>query len=598
MIRPIRTLTKALGTTFTRWQIRTGSEDAKRRHRAEQLASTLLSEFHRLGFTRRVAAGKKKTRRQRVCFEEPLLLTHDELWCPIDLRRLPTGVRTDDLRDDAVLRSLEDRCGAAVRPDYLPNGKLCFVVRIRGAKFPESFSINAFKMPPEAPMLAFPLGMDADGEHASADIADLKHLLIVGATGSGKTTLIHALLYTLIARNSDQDLELWLIDLKNGAELGRYDALLNTKSNPRGMVRQLAHEPDKAIDVLNLALKEIQRRNDLMRQFSASNLDDLAHLSGQRLRRIVVVVDEIAMLMLNRDKIGKYSTGSWAENLMTRIASLGRSAGVHLVIASQMLQKDVLSGMILANFENRIAFSCADWRKSQLAIETSEADGLPVGRAIFRREGKTKEVQTCLITPQQTRLEIERIRRHGPAGGLGEDEAATTFIRDAKLLLSVACERLGGEFSRAKLLKEDGVRGVISQERYAEIARRLEQDGVLDPGRSRQPRRVARGYFNRPQLLELLYAPNREGANGTPTADAPDARGWPAVGGDAAQQDAQEQGPAREGFAGRGLGSDSTCRVDDEGPEPDIGAAFGRLLGLDSPAPEPAAPEPPDELEE
>src|SRR5262249_34382111 len=152
------------------------------------------------------------------------------------------------------------------------------------------------------------------------------------------------------------------------AELGRYDALLSSKANPRGIVRHLAYEPEKAIDVLNLALKEIQRRNDLMRQHSASNIDDLARLSGQRLRRVVVIVDEIAMLMLNREKIGKYSVGSWAENLMTKIASLGRSAGVHLVIASQMIQRDVLSGLILANFENRIAFSCADWRKSQLAI--------------------------------------------------------------------------------------------------------------------------------------------------------------------------------------------------------------------------------------
>jgi hypothetical protein len=579
---------KLIGKQIGKLRLSLGGEEAKREREAQRLASTLLAEFHRLGFSRRVVSGKKKRKTQRVRYEEPLLLTPDELWCPIDLRRLPNGVHTDDLRDETVIHSLQDRCHVSVRPDYLATGKFCFVLRLRGATFPELFSINAFKLHPDSPMLSFPLGMDHDGEHSAADLSDLKHLLIVGATGGGKTTFLHTMLYFLISRNSDQDLELWLVDLKNGAELGRYDALRNTTTNPHGMVRHLAYAPDKAIDTLNLALKEIQRRNDLMRQHSASNIDDLAHLTGQRLRRIVLIVDEIAMLMLNRDKIGKYSTGSWAENLMTRIASLGRSAGIHLVIASQMIQRDVLSGMILANFENRVAFSCADWRKSQLAIETSEADGLPVGRAIFRREGKTAEYQTCLITPQQTRLEIDRIRRHGPSGGLGQHDEANTFVRDAKLLLTVACERLGGEFSRPKLLREEGVRGVISQERFNEIARRLEQDGVLDPARSRQGRRVARGYFNRPQLLDLLYSPNgdpargqeanSEAANSTPTAHAPDARCFPTDGTVDSHQEAPKSTRRDEAPAVRCLEDSTTHTAPGEQPDSDLLDPFKRLF--------------------
>lgn len=597
---PIKLISKPLGRQLGRLHLRIGGEDAQRRRNAQRLASTMLHEFSRLGFTSRTTPTRKKRGKLvRVRWEYPLLLTHDELWCPLDLKRLPSNVTTKALRQDDIIQSLEDRCNAAVRADYLANGKLCFVVRMHGATFPEKFGINAFKIDPEAPPLAFPLGMDHQGEHCIGDLTNLKHLLIVGATGGGKTTFLHAMLYTLISRNSDQDLELWLVDMKNGAELGRYDVLLWGKSNPHGMVRHLAYEPEKAIDVLNQALKEIQRRNDLMRQHSASNLDDLAHLTGQRLRRIVVVVDEIAMLMLNRDKIGKYSIGSWAENLMTRIASLGRSAGVHLVIASQMIQKDVLSGLILANFENRIAFSCADWRKSQLAIESSEADGLPIGRAIFRHEGKTAEYQTCLITPQQTRLEIERIRRHGPAGGLGQHDEADKFVRDAKLLLSLACERLGGEFSRPKLAALDGVKGVISLERFNEIARRLEQDGVLDPSRSRQGRRVARGYFNRPHLLDVLYGPDRipdansetdpesansEGANSTQTANAPEVRCLPDDEGGLAHQDEQNHDRDSDGFAVRCLENPPTPGAPAEDLDLDLPPAFGQLFDeLDQP---------------
>ncbi|NJO83348.1 MAG: hypothetical protein HC828_11355 [Blastochloris sp.] len=518
-------------------------------------------------------------------------MSHDELWCPVDLRRLPQGIKTDDLRDESVIRSIEDRVNAAVRIDYLANGKLCYVVRMRGSKFPEVFSINSFKMQPDAPALAFPLGLNHEGDHRYGDITDVKHLLLIGATGGGKTTFIHAMLYNLITRNSDQDLELWLIDLKAGAELGRYAALKSSKLNPRGIVRHMAYEPESAIDTLNLGLKEIQRRNGLMRQHSASNLDDLMHITGMQLRRIVMVVDEIAILMLNRNRIGKHSVGSWAENLMTQIASLGRSAGVHLVIATQMIQKEVLSGMILANFENRIAFSVADWRKSQLAIETSEADGLPVGRMIFRREGKTAEYQTCLITPQQTRLEIERIRRHGPTGGLGHQEESNKFIRDAKLLLAVSCERLNGEFSRSKLLQEENIKGVISIHSFNEIARRLEQDGVLEAGKSRQGRRVTRGYFNRPQLLDILYQLNNEPetaisepAISTRSANAPEVRGSEDLSSAVGHQNGQNQDSDSDRFAVRSLDDSPTCPPEPEDADFPIPDSFKRALDeLDEP---------------
>ncbi len=571
---------------------RNAGERAKRRRQANRIASLMLSEFSRLGFSRRSEGTRKKKRKKKhIRWEYPLLMTHDEVWCPLDLKRLPYGVTTNMLRDEDVLQSLEDRCHVSIRVDYLANGKTCFVARLGGSKFPEKFSINAFKMPVDAPSLAFALGMNGDGEHSTGDLTDLKHLLVVGATGGGKTTFLHCLLYWLITRNSSQDLELWLIDMKNGAELGRYEALKASRLNPHGMVRHIAFEAKAAIDVLNLALQAIQQRNEEMRKHSASNIDDLAHLTGIRFPRIVVVIDEIVMLMLDKNKIGKYSTGSWAENLMTRIASLGRSAGVHLVISTQVIQKDVLTGMILANFENRICFSVADWRKSQLAIESSDADGLPVGRAILRREGQTSEYQTCLITPQQTRLELARIKREGPDGGLGQHDETARFVRDAKLLLSVACERMQGDFGRTKLLREDGVKGVISEQRFNEIAQRLERDGVLDPGRSNRSRRVARGYFGRPHLLDVLYV-----VHSSHTADphtAPTQQGTdddccaPAVWADSGDGDAENNTSENDDPAVCGV-EDNTTRSahDEEADEPEL----PRWKILDFPVELPDAP--------
>lgn len=523
---PFRPLTRAAARLFKRFAIRVelkiGGEEAKRRRDAQRLASGILSEFHRQGFTRRVVTGKRKARRARVRFEYPLLMTHDELWCPIDLRRLPAGVRSPELGEADVLQSIEDRIHAPVRIDYLANQKLCIVARLGGTRFPERFLINAFEMPPDAPTLAFPLGMNADGEHEVGDLIELKHLLVAGATGGGKTTFQHALISTLVARNTADDVELWLIDPKR-TEFALYRPLLGTKGKP-GIVRHIEVEPEKAIEILDQAFKEITRRNQLMERYGATNITDYEQSTGQRMKRIVLIVDEFAILTTDKNKIGKQTVGQWAQLLMTRIAALGRSAGVSIVVATQFVNKEVLSSPIRANFENRITFSCADWRQSQLVVESSEADGLPKGRAILRVEGKTKELQTCLISPRQVRLETGRIAEFGPDGGLGDQEENARFVKDAKILLVAACEQFAGEFVRAKLLALDGIRGVVSQERFNEIAQRLERDGVLDPGGPRKARRVALAFFNRPHMLDVLYGFTvGEAANRSPTVDMPHA---------------------------------------------------------------------------
>jgi energy-coupling factor transporter ATP-binding protein EcfA2 len=480
-----------------------------RRREARRLAKTVLHEYRRLGFSKAIVAKKGKRKWQHVQFEEPVLMTVDDLWMPIDLQRLPVGVKTNDLRDENVLKSLEDRLNRAVRYDQLANGKICLVVRVSGSKFPARVGIAQFSIPQDAHELTFVLGVDREGEKRFTDIETLKHLLVVGATGGGKTTLIHSMLYAFITRNSHDDIEIWLADMKAGAELGRYSQLAGTKKEP-GIVRHIAKDSEAAILMLDNALSEIMRRNKLMAQHNASNLADLRNLTGERLRRIVVIVDEFAMLMLDKNKFNTTTVGRMAENIITKIASLGRSAGVHLVIATQMINKEVISGMILANFENRIAFSVADWRKSQLVIETSEAVNLPPGRCIFKFGGKTEEFQAPYITPEQTRLEISRVARHGPVG-LGEDEEQGRFLREAKLLLSMAVKELDGKVTRNKLLQMEGIRGVISWERFAEITARLERDRVIEKyGGRGQGRRIVPVFHNNLALLDSMY--------GTPNA--------------------------------------------------------------------------------
>lgn len=482
------------------------SDKAKRRREALGIAKVVLHEFKRLGFSRSIVQKKGKKIWQHVRFEEPLLLTPDDLWMPIDLQRLPVGVKTSDLQEDTVIKSLEDRLGKNVRYDTLANKKVCLVIRTIKSKFPSRIGIAQFAIPEDSRELAFTLGLDREGFCRYSDLETITHLLIVGATGGGKSTFLHSMLYGFITRHTADDIEIWIADLKSGGELSRYKVLMGTKKEP-GIVRHLAKTGDQAILMLDQALAEMMRRNQLMEANGASNIDDLQQVAGIKLRRVVLIIDEFAMLMMNQNKINTVTIGRMAENLITQIASLGRSVGFHLVVATQFINSKVISGMILANFETRIAFSVADYRKSQLVIETSEADSLPRGRFIYREGGKTEEFQAPYISAEETRLEISRVRRHGPVG-LGENAEEERFLREAKLLIAMASEHLDGKFIRDKLLKLEGVRGVISYERFAEIANRLERDRILEHVNRKAGRRILPVFIKNPELLDAMYGSN------------------------------------------------------------------------------------------
>jgi hypothetical protein len=510
---PIRIVTRLVAN----YMLALGGERARRRRRAQRLASATLSEFQRLGFTRKVFT-KKRVRRQRVEFDYPLLLTRDELWCPIDHAKLPVGVRTPDLQEETVMQSLEDRLGCSVRVDYLypPTQKLCFIIRIKGASFPERFPISAVNLPANAPPFAFSIGMGEDGEQRCLDLARLPHLLIVGPTNKGKSTLVHNMLTTWVGRNGSEDVEIWLADHKGGVELNRYEAL-GTGRGRTGIIRRFSYRPVETIAMLQTALTEAERRLEILRRHNCSDLADLGRTTGVHLRPIVILIDEIFFLMLNKERIdpepgkgkkGGYTIRDWAEQLFAKIASAGRAPGVHLVIATQKIGKDVLTSTITANFESRIVFGTASMYESIYVLGNSSSVGLPKGRVIFRTEGgELSEYQTPWISPDQTRLIISRISRYGPDGGLGRADEARRFRDDAKLLIKVSCEQFEGEFSIRKMYQHEYVKGAIGKDRVEEMARRMERDGVLEPGGPRKPRRVSKGFFNRIHMLDTLYGP-------------------------------------------------------------------------------------------
>lgn len=496
------TLPRVWLDTLTRLLAR--DEQRKRLALAQRLATDLLRDLNRTFARERLARGRRR-RRQRINWIYPLILTADELWCPIDTSSLPAGVFTERLSAGDVVRSLCDHVRHEVRVDYLATRQICYVVRLRGQRWPAMINVTSAEIPPDAAPLVVPLGVDGEGNAVLADLADLKHLLVAGATGGGKTTLLNAILTTLASRNTPDQLELWLIDLKR-TEFALYRPLLGDRRR-RGVVRHIAVDPQTAIEVLDEAYREIVRRNSEMERLGVTNWRDLARLTESRLPAIVLVIDEYAILSTDGTKIGKQSVGQATTLLMTRIAALGRAAGVHIIAATQMVNSNIVSSTIRANFENRLSFSTADWRQSQLIVETSEADGLPPGRAILRREGRTSEIQCYYISPRQVKMEVARIAEFGP-DGTGDDDEQRRFVRDALLLVTAAARHMDGSCSRDRLLAMDGIRGIISWSRYDEIMARLERDGVVE--RRGRGRWLARMAAARPEVvIEALYSTRR-----------------------------------------------------------------------------------------
>jgi energy-coupling factor transporter ATP-binding protein EcfA2 len=455
----------------------------------------------------------KKDTVRYVTLAEPILLTREEVYCTIKSGSLPPNVKSPDLEKPEILQSLSDRVGTHVRLTRLPNRTLAYATRLSGSTFPATLPINSYKLPQDAPPLAIPLGVDADGTHSYVDLAKLPHVLVIGPTGKGKSTLIHTTLTTWIDRNSPEDMELWLADHKGGAELNRYTALM-PKRGGFGLVQRFSYEPASTIDFLIQAQREMRRRLELMRQHDVSDLADYMRTTGQTMRRIVIVIDEIVNLMLNREKVDKYTIGKYAEAIMVELASQGRAAGMHLLISTQVIKSDVLTSLIKANFESRISFGVADHWQSQTAIDDSRAVGLPIGRIILKQEGDYTEYQTPYITPQQVRLKIDRIARYGPEGGLGDANEAKRFRDDAALLIRVACEYFEGRLSRREILAHPEISGTIPRLRFEELCKRLQHDSLILPGSKKTPRMVSPLVQKNPGVVLTLYAPAEGGRGG------------------------------------------------------------------------------------
>lgn len=247
--------------------------------------------------------------------------------------------------------------------------------------------------------LPIAIGMSTDGRPIFGDLTAMPHLLVAGATGSGKSVFANTMIMSLLYRCTPQQLRLILIDPKM-LELNVFDGIPHLVSN-------VITQSHKATNALKWAVEEMERRYDRMAQTASKNIDSFNEkMKGpKKIPYIVVVVDELADLMMSGDRES-------VEISITRLAQKARAAGIHLVIATQRPSTDVITGLIKANIPSRLAFKVPSGVDSRTVLDTSGAECL-VGRgdSLMIRPGiPLQRIHGCFVSEEELIRVVKNVK--------------------------------------------------------------------------------------------------------------------------------------------------------------------------------------------
>ena len=272
------------------------------------------------------------------------------------------------------------------------------MVRVRDVIESQEFAQHPSK-------LAFAVGKDVSGEIIIVDIAKMPHLLIAGATGSGKSVCINSLIISLLYKSSPEEVKLLMIDPKV-VELGIYNGIPH-------LLIPVVTEPKKAAGALNWAVQEMVNRYKLFAEKAVRDIkgyNELVKKTGEQsiLPQIVIIIDELADLMM--------VAPNDVEDAICRLAQMARAAGMHLVIATQRPSVDVITGVIKANIPSRISFAVSSQIDSRTILDMAGAEKL-LGRGdmLLHPVGKPKPLraQGANITDTEVEKVVEFVKAQG-----------------------------------------------------------------------------------------------------------------------------------------------------------------------------------------
>lgn len=361
--------------------------------------------------------------------------------------------------------------------------------------------------------LTFAVGRDIAGNAIVGDIARLPHMIIAGATGSGKSVCTNSIIMSILYHATPDEVKLILIDPKI-VEFTVYEGIPH-------LLIPVVTDPKKAAGALNWAVQEMQRRYNLFAENSVRDLGDYNAAAAQPgselepMSQIVVIIDELADLMM--------TTSKEVEDAICRLAQKARAAGMHLIIATQRPTTDIITGLIKANIPSRIALSVMSQIDSRTILDTGGAEKLlGHGDMLYLPNGKIKpiRVQGCFTSTKEIEKVVAFIKAQTQSDYSDEImeqvEQNIPVTKAEQKEMKAAAEANGAPepgsdediLERAiEVVVEAGQASTSSLQRrlklgYARAARmmdELEQLGIIGPYEGAKPRKVL---MSKEQLAE------------------------------------------------------------------------------------------------
>ena len=338
-----------------------------------------------------------------------------------------------------------------------------------------------------ASKISFAVGKDISGRNVIANLKEMPHLLIAGATGSGKSVCINTIITSLLYKASPDEVKLILIDPKV-VELGNYNGI------PHLLV-PVVTDPKKAAAALNWAVNEMTQRYKFFAEESVKDLDSYNELMRANqepdkvLPKIVIIIDELADLMM--------VAPSQVEESICRLAQLARAAGMHLIVATQRPSVDVVTGLIKANIPSRIAFSVSSQVDSRTILDVGGAEKLlGKGDMLYSPVGENKplRIQGPYISDSETARIIDFVKKQGES--TYDESVVQTIETPEKSQYGEVSDELT-EDAIAFILKQKKASVSMLQRRFrigynraASIIDEIEARGIISPADGSKPRQV------------------------------------------------------------------------------------------------------------
>lgn len=344
--------------------------------------------------------------------------------------------------------------------------------------------------------LALALGMGIDGKPIIADLTQMPHLLVAGATGSGKSVCINTIITSILFKATPEEVKLLLIDPKK-VELSTYQGLPH-------LFAPVVTDPKKAASVLKLVINEMENRYEVFSSSGARGITSYNKKAApeEHMPYIVVIIDELSDLMM--------VAANEVEDNICRLAQMARAAGIHLVIATQRPSVDVITGLIKANIPSRISFAVYSQTDSRTVLDMGGAEKL-LGRGdmLFAPVGsqKPQRIQGAFIDNDEINRTVDFVKNQADP----EYEVQLEEIDEIKLALDQDTDELYQEAVKLVVNYRASIsmlqrRLHIGHSRAARLIDLMEEDGIVGPYAGSKAREVL---IDKDELEDFLNGNNK-----------------------------------------------------------------------------------------